>query len=637
MDCSYNSGFISPNKIVGDIELLDRCGSTALAYKVRIDGRLLFMKRLRPELRNDNRYRDIFYKEFNIGKGIKSPYVVEYVDIKDDASGLYILMEYITGSTLQDKLAREPEYFLREENVKRLLLQLCEALKALHKENVAHLDISLNNIIISQTSNELKLLDLGFCLSNYDDYNLGYSPKFSAPEIASGNVKEIDARTDIYAVGRILQYIEEKSGAKFSGCLQRIKERCLQPSKEKRYNNVDEIIAAINYYEKRGKYLGVAAVALVMLGILYVAIPRIIQGITMCNDHVVDYIAWERRTIDSKFEKDGFYYRVTDHDARTVELTYKGNTSDEFYFEYGDGVVEIPSTVTHRGRTFRVTSIDSKAFDNPETTSIIFPEGLETIKNEAFFDCRLTGAVYIPKSVTSIGSSTFEGNVFIDSFFVHGDNPVYDSRNGCNAIIETASNTLVAACQNTVTPADVTALGDNSYMLFQGQTFVVPQNITSIGNYTFFMSAIEEVVMHDDVTRVGSRAFEACLKLQKVRLPKGLLAIERRTFFRSGLQEIVIPDAVAAIGEHAFAKNSSLQSVVIGSGVKKIAAYAFEDCPRLTKITSRIPADKLTAVGSGCFNGISEQCVLYVPRGAKNCYKNTGGWDSFAKIVEVDM
>ena len=631
-----NSDFLSPNEAVDDVEMLVGWGSTALTYKVRIDGRLLLMKRLRPELRNEKRFRYLFYKEFNTGKEIKSPYVVEYVDIKDDAAGLCILMEYISGNTLQNKLLNEPEYFLREENVSRFLLQLCQALKALHKVNVVHMDISPDNIIISQASNELKLLDLGFCLSNYDDTTPGCSPSFSAPEITSGNIKEIDARTDIFAVGCILKFIEEKIGAKFTGCLQRIMQRCLQPSKENRYNNVDEIIAAINS-GKRRKCLNVAAVAFVVLLLLYIAVPFVGQCYRACRKYVTDYIAWERRAINDKFEEGGFYYRVTDHDARTVELTYKGNTSDEFYFEYGDGVVEIPSTVTHRGRTFRVTSIDSKAFDNPETTSIIFTEGLETIKNEAFFDCRLTGAVYIPKSVTSIGSSTFEGNVFIDSFFVHGDNPVYDSRNGCNAIIETASNTLVAACQNTVIPADVTALGDNSYMLYQGQTFVVPQNVTSIGNYAFYMSAVEEVVMHDGVTSVGSRAFEACRKLQKVCLPKGLLAIEKRTFFRCGLQEVVIPDAVTSIGERAFANNSSLQTVVIGSGVERIAAYAFEDCPRLTKITSRIPADKLTAVGSGCFNGVSEQCVLYVPRGAKNCYKNTTGWDVFAKIVEVDM
>ena len=165
---------------------------------------------------------------------------------------------------MQNKLLNEPEYFLREENVSHFLQQLCQALKALHKVNVVHMDISPDNIIISQASNELKLLDLGFCLSNYDDTTPGGSPSFSAPEITSGNIKKIDARTDIFAVGRILKFIEEKRDAKFTGCLQRIMQRCLQPSKENRYNNVDEIIAAVNS-AKRRKYLNVAAVAFVVL------------------------------------------------------------------------------------------------------------------------------------------------------------------------------------------------------------------------------------------------------------------------------------------------------------------------------------------------------------------------------------
>ena len=259
-----NSDFLSPNEAVDDVEMLVGWGSTALTYKVRIDGRLLFMKRLRPELRNEKRFRYLFYKEFNTGKEIKSPYVVEYVDIKDDAAGLCILMESISGNTLQNKLLNEPEYFLREENVSHFLQQLCQALKALHKVNVVHMDISPDNIIISQASNELKLLDLGFCLSNYDDTTPGCSPSFSAPEITSGNIKKIDARTDIFAVGCILNFIEEKRDAKFTGCLQRIMQRCLQPSKENRYNNVDEIIAAVNS-AKRRKYLNVAAVAFVVL------------------------------------------------------------------------------------------------------------------------------------------------------------------------------------------------------------------------------------------------------------------------------------------------------------------------------------------------------------------------------------
>ena len=99
MEQGLSSGFIY-TKNVDDIEMLERCGTTSLAYKIRIDGRLFFIKKLRPELYHEKHYRDLFYKEFNTGKGIKSPFVVEYIDIKDNADGLHILMEYVGGSTL---------------------------------------------------------------------------------------------------------------------------------------------------------------------------------------------------------------------------------------------------------------------------------------------------------------------------------------------------------------------------------------------------------------------------------------------------------------------------------------------------------------------------------------------------------
>ena len=211
MDSINVSDFLGDKGRFEDIEQLDRCGTTSLAYKVRIHNQLLFMKKLRPEFSNDESYRLLFYKEFNTGKTIKSPYVVDYVEINDDEEGVYILMEYVSGSTLKQKIEREPEYFLQEENVWKLLLHLCEAVKALHHENVLHLDISPDNLMLSQTNGDLKLLDLGFCLSNFDDTTPGFKAGFCAPEVNLRDSKEVDARTDIYSVGIILKYIQDKT------------------------------------------------------------------------------------------------------------------------------------------------------------------------------------------------------------------------------------------------------------------------------------------------------------------------------------------------------------------------------------------------------------------------------------------
>ena len=620
-----SSDFIYTQTSIDDIEMLDRSGATSLACKARINGRVYFMKKLRPELRGDKLCHEVFAKEFNTGKGIKSPYVAKYIDMKDDGDGLYIIMEYVSGKTLKEKIADEPEYFHRKGATEKLLLQLCEALKALHKENVVHLDISPNNIIISQASNDAKLVDLGFCVCNHDDCTPGSSAGFGAPESRQESIKDIDARTDIYAVGRILQYIEDKSGKSLNYRLQRIKKRCLQQQKSKRYHDADEIIQEINAKKTRTGII--TALAVIAFAIVT---PHIYHAAS-------DYIAWESGQVADKFEEGGFYYLVTDHKARTVEVTYKGKFDSEYMFEYGDGEVKIPATTTHRGRTFRVTSIGANAFDNPETTSILLPDGLETIDDQAFSICRLTGPVYIPKTVTSIGSYTYAGNNFIETFIVDKENPRYDSRDGSNAIIETATKTLVAACNNSVIPTSITTIGEYAFTSYPKAQIAIPDNITTLKEGAFLHSSLTTLAIPASVTEIGASCFLCCDMLQDVALPPALARIEEYTFSRCGLHEIVIPDSVNSIGKYAFYHCGNMQAATIGSGVTEIGAFAFEGCNSLTKVISRIPADKLPTTGSNCFKGINEMCILYVPRGAKEKYQSTHGWNNFAKIVETDM
>lgn len=629
VDNSTNSYFIHIDN-VSEIELLDDSGSTSIAYKICIDGRFYFMKQLRPELQHDKRYRDAFIKEFHTGSNIQNPYVVKYLDLRENAHGLCILMEYITGNTLNEKVAREPNYFSKQENLRKFLLQLCEALKALHHKNVVHMDITPSNIIIQQTSNELKLIDLGFCLSNYNDNTPGNTAKFGAPETTLGDIKEIDARTDIYAIGSILQFIENqlKDKGNLPAFADRIKKRCLQQHKEKRYQSVEEIIGILQ--SSRGK----RAIAMLIATAATIAIAF---GAIELYRAIDNYIAWETGEIAYKFEVNGIHYQITNFDARTVEVTYKGNYHDEYECEYNDGTIVIPPKVTYRGRTFRVTAIGMYAFDNPETTSVILPEGLETIKENAFGTCRITGTIHIPKTVKEIDGWNYIGHAFIDGFTVDEENPTYDSRYGCNAIIESATNTIVATCKNTIIPHDVTTIGPYAYARWLEENFVIPDQITALGEGAFYTSRFSTIHIPKGITEIGPYCFFYCTNMHSVKLPQGLTRIDEKAFGNCGLQEVVIPDNVTFIGAEAFTFCKSLQAVTIGSGVGKIDAYAFKDCSNLQKVVSRIPADKLTATGSGCFENIGKKCVLYVPRGAKHAYENTLGWNNFAKIVEIDM
>ena len=130
-----------------------------------------------------------------------------------------------------------------------------------------------------------------------------------------------------------------------------------------------------------------------------------------------------------------------------------------------------------------------------EHQSINIPPTVRSIGTAAFRGCFSLTAIHIPKSVNSIGSSAFRECPSLASVTVAGGNPHYDSRQGCNAIIETATGTLIAGCRNTVIPATVTTIG---YAAFDGCVF------------------LNSISIPDAVTRIGRKAFNNCTGLKDV-------------------------------------------------------------------------------------------------------------------------
>lgn len=623
----HSSDFIFKGK-TADIEMLDLFGATSIAYRTYIDGQVCFMKKLRPELRNDKRSRDLFYKEYNTGKMICSPYVVKYLDIRDNADGLCIIMEYVNGCTIKEKIEREPEYFGRKENIKKLLLQLCEALQALHKENVVFLDINPGNIMISQTSNNIKLIDLGFCLSDWNDVTAGTTARFGAPEATMNKTGEIDARSDIYSIGCLLQYIEEKTGTRLPGYIRRIARRCMQEKRNKRYAGVDKIIKVIKRHRHATLYkCATIAAAVAALGI----------GVFVCGLHTTlnDYIGWKRGRFAARFEADGVFYNITNNDARTVEVTFKGEHPDDFEYEYTGNQVNIPQTVTYHNRTFTVTSIAGEAFKNPYISSINIPASITTIESGAFKNCNLKGIIHIPGSVRHIGETAFYPSLYIDGFDVDSTNTVYDSRENSYALIETATNTLLAGGSNSSIPNTVTSIADKAFVGTQAKRITIPESVTSIGKAVFVHSELEDIHLPDNITVLDDYLFQWSRKLQHIRLPKNLKEIRLAALSHCGFTEITIPDNVTTIGNYAFDYCERLEKVVIGKNVKSIGDFAFDGCKWLTSVVSHIPADRLFEIDGSVFGNINAGCVLYVPRGAKHTYERTYGWNGFAKIVEM--
>ncbi len=134
---------------------------------------------------------------------------------------------------------------------------------------------------------------------------------------------------------------------------------------------------------------------------------------------------------------------------------------------------------------YGVTSIGSRVFHLClRLTSITIPNSVTSIRDYAFKDCNIT-SITIPNSVTSIGEKVFMDNLRLTSIIVEKDNPKYDSRDNCNAIIETKSNTLIAGCKNTVIPSSVTSIGDYAFFGSELTSITIPNSVKSIGDYAF--------------------------------------------------------------------------------------------------------------------------------------------------------
>ena len=283
-----------------------------------------------------------------------------------------------------------------------------------------------------------------------------------------------------------------------------------------------------------------------------------------------------------------------------------------------------------------VTSIGVNAFRNcTSLANVTIPNSVVTIGQYAFASTGLT-SVIIPSSVTSIGDCAFAWCNNIASISVENGNGKYDSRDNCNAIINTSTNKLLYGSNNTTIPNSVTSIGESAFSNREGLTSItIPNSVTSIGESVFYgCSGLTSVTIPNSVTSIGESAFSGCSGLTSVTIPNSVTSIGQSAFSGcSGLISVSIPNSVTSIGYTAFSNCSSLISVTIPNSVTSIGNYAFNACSNLTSMTVRID-EPLNLSGSIC-GDLTSAISLYVPAGSVNAYKAADYWKNFKEVLAI--
>ncbi len=309
-----------------------------------------------------------------------------------------------------------------------------------------------------------------------------------------------------------------------------------------------------------------------------------------------------------------------------VEWTYyifNSEASVSYVSEGTSGAISIPSTLGG----CPVTGIEEGAFWGcSNLTSVAIANSVKSIGYAAFRFCSGLTSITIPDSVTDIGELAFGGCGGLESIVVAASNTVFDSRNNCNAIIETKSGRLVAGCKNTVIPDTVKTIGTWAFNRCYGLTSItIPSGVTNIERYAFSgCSGLTSVAIPVGVTSIDGSVFAGCSALSSFSVASDnpsfqtnngcLLSKDGKVLVRGVNGDITIPSGVTSIGMQAFSQCSGLTSISIPNSVTNIGNSAFVECSGLTSVS--IP-DSIKTIGYAAFYGCSGLTSIMIPNSVK--------------------
>jgi eukaryotic-like serine/threonine-protein kinase len=188
-------------------------GGMASVYEARgSEGSAVAIKVLRPELGQNRRSRQRFLREAQIANKVRHPGVVSVTDCGEHDGTAFLVMELLAGESLKERCAKQGGTIALDDAL-RIADQVLDALAAAHEHGIVHRDIKPGNVFLT-ADGSVKVLDFGIARvreeggasevsATRSGATLG-TPAFLSPEQALGRSDDVDARTDLWAVGALM-------------------------------------------------------------------------------------------------------------------------------------------------------------------------------------------------------------------------------------------------------------------------------------------------------------------------------------------------------------------------------------------------------------------------------------------------
>jgi len=259
-----------------------------------------------------------------------------------------------------------------------------------------------------------------------------------------------------------------------------------------------------------------------------------------------------------------------------------------------------------------LTTIENGVFvDCDSLSTITFPDSLVKIGNYTFGYCDALDSITIPASVTDIGTEPFGHCNNLKSLQVVEGNPKYDSRDNCNAIIETATNKLAVGCAATI----------------------IPEGITTLGTYAFCGIYLPEIVLPNSIQAIEEMAIRECTLQSPLIIPDGVKRMDEYALCYNTVDSIIIRGQISRIEKNTFEGCTSTDVIDLPESVEYIGDGAFARCASLNKLICR--AATPPQCGSRAFDGMNRNSTLEVPEESVSLYENANGWKSFLNIKSI--